>query len=219
VDEDRELAAKATGEVAGHVVDVFVEKSGLLEPARALANGLVIAIDAALWPKLIAFSMKAAARIERTGLARRAIDALPPRLLRGILEGGAEASDETMRDRWEALLTNVVVVLDPADVKPVIRVAFPTILSELEPHDAALLDTLFADIDPTDPARVVPQLSIKERASLDNLARLELVRYTGSDTPTLANGHQHPEATTSEVVLTALGFEFLQACRPPGSPD
>jgi hypothetical protein len=204
---------KTAIEVAGEVAEALVEKSGALEPPHAIFRAVATALDAFFYPPLVSLCEKAAGRIEARGLSRRAIETLPPRLLRGILEGGAIEQDDTMRIKWTNLLANAL-----AEANADVRTAFPTILSELEPDDAALLDELFAEPDSHNPVIDVSQTSITQRASLDNLARLELVRYARA-TPTLFNNIDDPNARVSGVTLTAFGYEFLQACREPAAPD
>jgi hypothetical protein len=212
--EEIELAAKTTGEVVGAVTEVLMDKSGVMEPVRALARALTTTIDALFYPILVRLSQRAAAQIAASQLPRRAVESLPPRLLRGILEGGAMEKDENVQGRWASLLANALT-----ESKADVRTAFPTILSELEPADAALLDALAADLDQHEPSVIdVSQTTSGERASLDNLARLELVRYARA-TPTAFNNIDDPQARVSGVTLTAFGLEFLQACREPQPAD
>lgn len=225
--EEIELASKTSGEIAGHVADVLVEKSGVLDPAKAVAYALTNAIDAFFYPPLVSLCQLSASIIERKRLPRVAIEKLPPRLLRGILEGGAMEHDEEMRKRWVNLLANAVTEGGAS-----VRAAFPRILADLEPTDAALLDELFVRAIRTTPPTVdVDQSTARQRTSLDNLVRLELLRYVGvvghdeggdarvADVPHLGNGVRNQSARSSVVALTAFGAEFLQACREPPDPD
>jgi hypothetical protein len=201
-------------EVTGAVGEVLAEKSGVLEPVKAIARALTTGIDAMFYPPLVTLCQWAASKIEEKGLRRAAIETLPFGLLRGILEGGAMEQDENMRERWANLLANAVTEGGVG-----VRRAFPGILGELEPRDALLLDELAEMLRTRDPPILdVRQAAIAQRTSLDNLVRLELMRYAG-DTPTFANGKRDPDAKSSEVTLTAFGLAFLQACREPQDED
>src|SRR5207248_2417186 len=64
---------------------------------------------------------------------------VPLPILIPILEAGANEEDEEMSDRWAALLANAAGW--PGRVPP----RFPSILSQLSPWDAALLEAIFEE--------------------------------------------------------------------------
>jgi hypothetical protein len=196
-------------------LEALVGETGLLGPVQEYGDYLRTRIHLRHLPALVERAMAVAEKIRALDVPQKAWEELDEPLVTAILQGMAEETIPALQEAWENLLVHALTE-SPTPV----RRAFPRILRELEPADAALLDSLFGQLNQTDPSvRVVPQPSISERAALDNLARSELVRYSGDDTPTLANGKHDPEAKTSEVVLSAFGFEFLMACRAPQPPQ
>jgi hypothetical protein len=190
---------------------VFVRESGALGPIRELSDWVSSFIHYRRQAALAKVVNEAAERVRELGLP---IAAVQDKLLREVLEGGSMEDDNDMRTRWANLLANSVTAGGVS-----VRRAFPGILSELEPADALLLDELAETLRTRDPPILdVRQATIAQRTSLDNLVRLELMRYAG-DTPTFANGKRDPDAKSSEVTLTAFGLAFLQACRKPQGED
>jgi hypothetical protein len=165
--EEVELAAKTTGAVVG----ALVEDSRALGPVREYAEAITSGIHYRYYPRVVRQAMAAAEKIERSGLPRRAYSVVPDRLLRAILEDGAMEGDESMQDRWENLLANALT-----SVSAEVRNAFPKILSELEPEDAAILDSAF-DRSTTEPIGALQLRDTTDFTGLDNLKRLGLVEY------------------------------------------
>jgi hypothetical protein len=212
--EEIELAAKATGAV----VEALAEKSGALEPARAYAEAITSGIHYHFYPRVVKQAMAAAEKIKRSGLPRRAYAAIPDRLLKAILEDGSVEDNESMQDRWANLLANVLTE-DSAEV----RVAFPNILAELEPADAAALDAL-ADRTSSEAFRIT-KFTLAECASfgadptgVENLNRLALLHYVRT-MPTTVGSISDEGATIIAVRFTELGWAFVQACRTPVPRD
>jgi hypothetical protein len=137
VGDEIELAAKSAGEIAGAVADVLAQETRALAPLRERMDALTARIHYRYYPQTIRQALRAAQRIEEAGLPRKAIEAIPDPLLRAILEGGAMAPDETMHERWANLLANALT-----DGPTTVMTAFPRILADLEPIEAALLDQL-----------------------------------------------------------------------------
>jgi hypothetical protein len=69
-------------------------------------------------------------------LPEHAYSQLDDKLLQAILEGGAKEADESMQDRWANLLANAMTSRS-AEVPR----ALPTMLGELEPAEASMLDS------------------------------------------------------------------------------
>lgn len=192
--EELDLAAKTSAEV----VAALAEKSGVLAIPKAYANFIAARIRQWLYPRLVEGAMAAAEKIKASGLPPRAFAALDEPLITAILEGIAEESDPSLREAWENLLANAAT-----DGSPEVRRAFPKILAELDPADAALLNNLN-----------VGEMLRKFRddevdfIALENLVRLGLVKYN------YASPLRHLDMSP-----TPLGRAFLMACREPGRPE
>ncbi|HWW90436.1 MAG TPA: hypothetical protein VNY35_06635 [Solirubrobacteraceae bacterium] len=192
--EEIELAAKSSAEV----ITALTEASGALGPSQEFWGALTNGIHYHFYPRVVKQAMAAAEKIEQSGLPRRAYSGIQDRLLRAILEGGSLENDEGMQARWANLLANALTE-SPAEV----HVAFPGILSDLTPGEAAFLDALPA-----------PAGTIKLRddeadfLALANLTRLQLVDYK-----------QGFPLNRVEVLCTPMGWAFLQACRAPQRGD
>jgi Abortive infection alpha len=164
-----ELAAKATGEV----VKALAGESGVLQPVREFATYLEARVHYRYYPKVIERALSATEKIRQSGLPRRAFSEVPDRLLAAILENGAMEDEPTMQERWENLLANALIS-GSAEVKK----AFPNVLSELEPAEAARLDK-FAD-ETTSETLHTPSVSMYADVGsegLDNLVRQGLLDY------------------------------------------
>jgi hypothetical protein len=134
------------------------------------------------------------------------------KLVLSILEEGALADDESMQDRWANLLANALTNSE-AEVHP----AFSRILSELQPNEAATLEVVASAIDsdhPTISTHTCHARTGIDRTGLDNLVRLELLRYNRSQ-PTTWDSLDDVHATIAGVMTTDLGLALLRACQTP----
>jgi hypothetical protein len=195
--------AKALQEVEPAVQE-FVEATGLLEPVRELATWLAEIIHYRRAPHKARLLLRAADKIRQTGLPPRAVS---DRLLRAVLEDGALEDDSEMQERWANLLAREATI---GDVPP----SFPEILRQLEPAEAALLDSL---VDEVGFVGAVPVTALEiEGRQLDNLSRLGLVRrYDANDE---ALPPQLAVAFPDQITLTSLGAALVIACRRPAAP-
>jgi hypothetical protein len=125
-------------------VKALAEESGALEPVKEYGEYIARSFHYRHYPKLVARAQSAAEKIRQSGLPRRAFEEIPDPLLRAILVNGAEEDDPSMQERWENLLANAATVGDAE-----VRRAFPNVLSELEPSEAAQLEK-YADETPED---------------------------------------------------------------------
>lgn len=205
--EEIELAAESVGAVVGALAD----DSNALGPVREYANYLSARVHMRHLPALVERAMATAERIRTSGLPRRAWEDLDEPLVTAILEGMAEETDPDLSQVWENLLANEITH-GSANTRRV----FPAILRDLDPADAALLDALATGPpDPRDfPVSDVSGYTGRERASLDNLAGHELVRYTRS-TPTTWGTIDDSKSTLTGVTLTELGLQLVEACSAP----
>jgi hypothetical protein len=198
VSEEIELAAKTTGEV----VAALVEASGAMGPPQELWGAVATEIHYRFYPRTIKQAVRAAEKIKRSGLPERAYSEIDDRLIRDILVGAATESDENMRERWANLLANALTS-GSAEV----RVAFPNMLRELEPGEAAMLDKAVdrLHIEPAGPLQF-RGLDV-DYVAIDNLARLRLVQP------------QNGPVQIVEILPTALGQAFVNACRAPSPAE
>jgi len=208
--EEIELAAKASAEA----LTALTEASGALGPPREFWGAISAGVHYSFYPRIVSQAITAAERIKKSGLPPQAYGEIPDRLLKAILEGGALEGNETMQDRWANLLANALTA-DSADV----RVAFPAILAELEPGDAAALDAM-ADRTSAESFRIT-KFTLDELAGFgadatgcENLNRLALLHYVRT-MPTTMGSISDEGATIIAVRLTELGWAFVQACRTP----
>jgi len=189
-------SAKAIEELEP-AVQAFAEATGALGPVRELAAWATDLIRYRRAPYQAKLLMRAAEKIKASGLPPSAVE---DRLLRAVLEDGAMEDDEGMQERWANLLANAST--GSANV----RAAFPRMLSELDPADALLLDTVYTAFgQPSRSLRIGPE---EDFAALGNLRRLGLLRYT-FDT----------KLNLGEVFIESLGWAFVQACQEPRAVD
>lgn len=118
-----------------------------------------------------------------------------------------------MQERWSNLLATAATSQTER-----LRIAFPKILSELEPEEATLLD--HSAQQTSDKSFLTKKFSASEPGSgdqlseLDNLNRLGLIHYVRY-MPATWDSISDENATISGFRFTRLGWEFVQACRNP----
>ncbi len=205
--QELELFAKTAGEVVGALAD----ESGVFKPTQQFGEMVAMRLHYRYYPKVVERALGAAEKIRRSGLPPRAYGAVPDTLLRAILVGAAEEEDPSMQERWENLLANALT-----DESTDVRKAFPDVLGQLEPAEAAQLEA-WADATeehgwrrtrfPVTDARV-------GMAGLDHLVSLGLTEFP-RQAPTVPGFVSVDRDSISDVVFTAFGWEFVQACRAP----
>ena len=167
--------------------------------------------------------------------AGRDAAAVPGRVLLPLLEAASLEDDQQLRRMWSTLLANAADSTRPGDMLP----SFVSILSELSPVEALILENLYIqerdttrriDYKADQPsARFNPaalkvfsdegngfvelELPFKNyRVVADNLMRLGLVeqQFTGA-----AYGSKASSRVYSELTLTPLGHQVVQRCVTP----
>lgn len=207
-DEELVRAAKAAAELEP-AVEAFAEATGALEPVREATGWLGDTIRYRREVHLAKVLMKAAEKVKASGLPAYAVR---DKLLRAVVEDGSMEDDEGMQERWAALLANTATDNDDK-----IKLAYPTILAELEPKEALLLDRLWEKTP--NPAEELFETvgsettsDLVDTAGLYNLERLGLLKWiwsTGTTWDELSNG----QVSLKGVQLTELGWEFVKACK------
>lgn len=169
---------------------------------------------------------KATKAAEEAGLPPSAV---PWRVLVPLLEYGSFEDDEDMLGRWASLLANA------ATKRAGVHVAYPEILRQIEPLEAAMLDAMYeglaASFDETSGVLPLNGFDLEwflRHVTMDyedfpgaaaNLVRLELASATGrNDRPAMVHSVTHTVVSTA-IQLTVFGASFIEACRPPGSHD
>jgi len=174
-------------------VQAFVEATGLLGPVREFAAWATDLIRYRRAPHQAKLLLRAAEKIKQSGLPPQAVE---DRLLRAVLEDGAMEDDADMQERWASLLAKA------GTSSARVHAAFPRMLSEMEPHEAALLEAVSQAFEsPGRSLRIGPG---DDFAALGNLKRLGLLIYT-----------YEPMLNVGEARITALGQTFVQACHTP----
>lgn len=202
---------------AAETVVALTEATGALEPAQNFWAALARRIDYYFYPRTVRLAQKAAEQIESSGLPVCAYEAIREHdaLLGAILEGGSMEGDEDMGDRWANLLANALT-----SESPEVRIAFPRILGDLEPAEARLLDRL---ADNKGAERIPPQWAMTQFAvtatDLDNLERLELIRYQLLHAPSFDDMADLSSASREAFTITRLGHAFVRACRSAKQDD
>src|SRR3712207_5720420 len=95
-------------------------------PAQEAGSWLADSIRYKRWKSQLRILSKAQKHLERAGIDPKTVDLS---VLVPLLESGSLTEDETMQDRWAALLANAASGYDT--VSP----AYPSILSQLAPRD------------------------------------------------------------------------------------
>ena len=143
--------------------------------------------------------------------AGRTPNAVPFRTLLPILEAAASEDDESLSNKWAALLANSAAKAEAYASHP----SFPRILSEIAPIEARFLDSLLSKGGETDwnsfRTELAKTLEVTE-GDIDqyhgNLFRLGLVRIAAKEGVPKGVVHVGP-----------FGKAFLSACTPPQSED
>lgn len=164
---------------------------------------------------------KAKKMLEEAGIDHSAV---PPKLFVPIIENASLEDGETLQNKWAALLANAADPRSKAKVHP----AFVGILRDLTPAEADLLNNIYAyvceqikmenlyrnsasapQIDLAEPMQANGALHFLDALELqpiiDHLQGLRLIEFEAS------------AIITNIDHMTAFGFEFVAACRPPGS--
>jgi hypothetical protein len=217
------VRATTTGAVAG-IAEPY--RDGFAAVFGDAARQVSATFEALAWLQRLRVAAKVVEKAEKI-LVRLGIDPAPVRLklLAPLLESASleDEGDETMQDLWAALLANAAAGDRGAEVLP----SFVTILAELTPPQATLLDAIY-----TDPPATRPQTSrtrwVRESVDasdgefalwLGNLARLDLCAISGPPPIGLSPGSTDWENAylTHGLQRTEWGNAFVSACRAPSA--
>ena len=192
----------------GSVVVPFVNKA--MEKTAARMGDTVDAT-------LVALFTKAQHLLAATGREPQSIE---PKLMVPLVNAARLEADDTLVDKWAALLANAVDSAQRIQVQP----AFVEVLRQLTPTDALVLQKLYfpAGIQPgRSPAGsiMLQQLmalgSEKDQitVSVDNLLRLRLCVGGEVKSGIIPDDPARPVY----ILSTAFGTQFMLACTPPSA--
>lgn len=148
---------------------------------------------------------------------------VPLKVLAPLLENCSLEEEESMQNRWAALLANAA---DP-NFEEEIRPSFTSILKDLSPKDASILDGIFGATERmpredwfnsgavANSIKASLNLSDTEfEIAVDNLYRLQLCRPPSTRLDFIDNKERQFQLQTKVIVcITELGHVFVKACR------
>jgi hypothetical protein len=205
----RVVAEEVTPEVSRFV--------GTVVGSPSIEIGELIAEEIRAWrfKREIKHLKKAMHHLADAGMTAHSV---PLRTLAPLLEAASLEDDESMVDRWASLLANAAG--GDRDVPP----SFPSVLREVEPAEARILDHTYETLLAIAPElranlgilkrALVPMAAVPEdrlEFHIENLIRLRLVRGAGQ--------FLGDASGTDMIALTEFGRAFVRACRPPSEPD
>ena len=182
--------------------------------------------------------LKAKAFLESKGVVEP--QRVPPKIAAAILDAGSLETEDTMQQRWAALLASAAT----PHVGDFVLPGYPSILSQLTPTHVGILDWLYDHTrhpSVTDPGvetwDSVAAANVFHRFGLNtadyeiiatDLHRLQLIdgRRAVSVSPNMGAGmsgslygssvaRQTTAASYEEIGLTPLGVAFIKCCRVP----
>jgi hypothetical protein len=212
VPDELALVLKAGDELAPHVRE-FATSIGLLDPAREIVGGWTDRLQLRREVRRALAVKDAADKVRRLGLPTSAIK---DRLLLEVLEGAADEDDPELSNIWSNLLANASIGVPVAP-------AFPSVLRQLEPIEARLLDAGLRRQQALHPASEVGLQTLEgfadlEWRHLDNLERLALIMYwTGL--PMNTNVDIPPRPINVRFHVNPFGEAFVAACTGPHVPS
>ena len=220
--EDESKAVRAVAETTGKAIDAAREAGGFI--AKYISGPLEQAVGIfedklkyARWERQVRLIHRAEEFLALSGL-QAPTRAVPMKLAIPIMQGATLEEDDSLQDRWAALLVNAANASYPGEV----RRSYATILEQLTPLDAEILDVLYSvpfneslhrglmTVDLPNSTRL-PQQGEQEFPlppeeiviALSNLSRLGCIRPEG----TWGGGE-----SLGKVNPTVAGRDFLRAC-------
>ncbi|MBH8569343.1 DUF4393 domain-containing protein [Microvirga sp. STS02] len=165
---------------------------------------------------------KATAYLAAVGREPQAVE---PKVLLPLVQAASLETDETLAEKWAALLANAADPAQRVQVQP----PFVEVLRQLTPVQAKMLSQLYArerGVAVSEHAAPNPfilgsmaqdlGLTKQEFAlCVDNLLRLRLC--AALDGPYQMGPFKYPASPTSYLNPTVFGREFVRACTPPAA--
>lgn len=171
---------------------------------------------------------RARSSLEAAGLNPQRV---PLKILVPILQDGSLEEDESMTERWAALLANAASPGESPETLP----SFPQMLKELAPREALLIDTIFDWMTSSSiirehwhrhgvkSSKLSEHLHLSDsefKIAIENLFRLRLCSPPSTELSGIIMFNEFPNRRfqlqmTEIVCLTELGHAFVRACRSP----
>jgi hypothetical protein len=217
-------AAKALADASGKAIDAGREFGGFISTyvGGALEQAMGIFEDKLKyirWERQVRLMERANALLAERGLDRPTRK-IPLQVAIPLLQGGSLEEDNSLQDRWAMLLVNA----GDASAEAEVRRAFVSILEDLSPLDAIVLEKIY---DPTlvflDRREVwttyLPDHASAKKPDVDDLLPTEevhvslgnLVRLGLLNSAMAWSGYAIPSC----VYQTVLGQEFVRAITSP----
>ncbi|WP_447965149.1 Abi-alpha family protein [Nitrospira sp. Ecomares 2.1] len=217
---DESKAIEEIAKTAGKAIEAVLKLGGFLSKyvggSTEQAMGIVEdKLKYLRWERQIRLIERADSFLAERGL-RQPSRNVPLQLAIPLIQGGSLEEDNTLQDRWAALLVNAADASSHVEV----RRAFVSILEDLTSLDALLLEKIYAatfvpDFEAEIWTTHLPECVTDEKPNQENLrpsSRVELslgnLTRLGLITPEMTYGGI---AIFSKVHRTVLGREFLRA--------
>jgi hypothetical protein len=152
--------------------------------------------------------------LEEAGISPKHV---PLKLLYPLIQNGVLEEDDSLQDKWAALLANSCE--EGNEVLP----SFPEILKQITPAEAQFLDSAYDEISE---GGYGPKIPIKEGAlaaitkvMIGDMERLGLIdRHVGNEEFT-SSLERHSFGPTNHLFVSLFGRQFIRACQPPRAAD
>ena len=171
------------------------------------------------WKNQVSIVLKAKKVIEEKGLSKQAV---PLKVLVPLLEASSLEEDGSIQTKWSNLLANALSGI--MEVKP----NYVELLKELSPIEVLLLDRLYEEASKESDyekrlnltfskEKICQWLSLSSNRFdliIENLFRLNLCRMPGTS-GIMFGDNRVAMHTTNVFEFTAMGFDFVRACKEP----
>ena len=147
--------------------------------------------------------------LEEAGISPKQV---PLKLLYPLIQNGQLEEDDSLQDKWAALLANSCK--EGNEVLP----SFPEILKQITPVEAKFLDSAYDEVSEGGYGSKIPIKEVTLTAITDvmigDLERLGLLDRHVEDKFTSSLNH-HRFGPDNHLFVSLFGREFIRACRPP----
>jgi Abortive infection alpha len=138
---------------------------------------------------------------------------VPLKLLYPLIQNGQLEEDDSLQDKWAALLANSCK--EGNQVLP----SFTEILKQITPDEAKFLDSAYDEISeggrgPKHPIKETTLGALSD-VMIGDLERLGLIDRHNENTEFTSPLKHHTFEATNHLYVSMFGREFIRACRPP----
>jgi|ERR1700723_787754 len=148
--------------------------------------------------------------LEEAGISPKHV---PLKLLFPLIQNATLEEDESLQDKWAALLANSCK--EGNEILP----SFPETLKQITPTEAKFLDRAYDEISdgghgPKHPIQESMLIAASD-VMIADLERLGLIDRYMEDTQFTSSLKHHTFGPTNHLFVSYFGREFIRACRPP----